>query len=84
MLLITCPHCGNRAQTEFDYVRTLDSIVTLDMAPEAAMTTLFERSNPRGIDDELWRHSHGCRQFMMLRRNRVTHEIASITPWGAA
>ena len=79
MLLIPCPHCGDRAQSEFDYVRTLDSFVTLDMAPETAMKTLFERTNPRGEDDELWRHSQGCRQFVTLRRNRVTHEILLVT-----
>ena len=78
MLLINCPHCGECAQSEFDYVRTLDSIVTLDMAPAAAMKTLFERTNPRGEDDELWRHSNGCRQFVTVRRNRVTHEILSV------
>jgi heterotetrameric sarcosine oxidase delta subunit len=82
MLLINCPYCGERAQTEFDYVRTLDSIVMLDMEPEAAMTALFERTNPRGEDDELWRHSHGCRQFVTLRRNRVTHEILFVKSWG--
>ena len=83
MLLINCPHCGERAQSEFDYVRTLDSIVTLAMPADEAMTTLFERANPRGVDDELWRHSHGCRQFMTMRRHRVTHEIVSVAKWGS-
>ena len=82
MLLINCPHCGPRGQSEFTYERTLDAIVPLDMLPEQAMQVLFERANPRGIDDELWRHSHGCRQFMTLRRHRVTHEIVAVTPWG--
>ena len=83
MLLIPCPHCGDRAQSEFDYVRTLDSIVTLEMPSDEAMKRLFERTNPRGVDDELWRHSQGCRQFMTMRRNRVTHEIVSVAKWGA-
>ena len=84
MLLISCPHCGPRAQTEFNYERTLDAIVPLEAAPELAMQLLFERTNPRGIDDELWRHSHGCRQFMALKRHRVTHAIIAVTPWGKA
>ena len=84
MLLISCPHCGSRAQTEFTYERTLDAIVPLEAAPELAMQLLFERTNPRGIDDELWRHSHGCRQFMTLKRHRVTHAIIAVTPWGKA
>ena len=78
MLLIDCPHCGPRAQVEFTYERTRDSIVTLDMAPESAMQTLFERGNPRDWDDELWRHSYGCRQWLLIRRHRTTHAIASV------
>ncbi|MFM9977109.1 MAG: sarcosine oxidase subunit delta [Sphingomonadaceae bacterium] len=83
MLLIACPHCGSRAQTEFDYARTLDAIVPLDAAPEAAMTALYARTNPRGEDDELWRHSQGCRQFLVLRRHRVTHAILAVRAWEA-
>ena len=83
MLQITCPHCGPRAQSEFTYERTLDAIVSLDMLPEQAMQVLFERANPRGLDGELWRHSFGCRQFITLRRHRVTHAIEAVTPWGA-
>ena len=82
MLLISCPHCGPRAQSEFTYERTLDAIVPLEAAPKLAMQVLFERTNPRRLDDELWRHSHGCRQFITLRRHRVTHEIIAVTPWG--
>ncbi len=82
MLLINCPHCGERAQTEFDYVRSLDSIVRLAMPADEALKTLFERANPRGVDDEIWRHSRGCRQFLNMRRNRVTHEIISMSEWG--
>lgn len=81
MLLIACPHCGDRSQVEFTYERTLDSIVALDAVPEAAMRTLYERANPRGWDEELWRHGFGCRQWLVLRRHRVTHEIESVRPW---
>ena len=81
MLLIDCPHCGPRAQVEFAYERTLDSIVTLDMAPDEAMRTLYRRANPRGWDEELWRHGFGCRQWLVLKRHRVTHAIDSVRPW---
>ena len=78
MMEIDCPHCGKRAQAEFSYERTLDSIVALDMASREAIARLYARANPRGEDDELWRHSHGCRQWIVLRRNRRTHEIVSV------
>ncbi|MDQ2763384.1 MAG: sarcosine oxidase subunit delta [Pseudomonadota bacterium] len=78
MMQIDCPHCGKRAQVEFAYERTLDSVVTLSMPADEAVGRLYARENPRGLDDELWRHSYGCRQWVVLRRHRRTHEIVSV------
>ena len=77
MMQITCPHCGPRAQSEFVFERTVDAVVTLNAAPEAAMTTLFTRKNPRGLDEEIWRHTYGCRAWLVLTRNRVTNDITA-------
>ena len=76
MMLIPCPHCGPRAQSEFIYERTVDSVVPLDAPTDEAMTTLFTRNNPRGVDDEIWRHTYGCRAWMVVTRHRVTNEIS--------
>lgn len=84
MMLIQCPHCGPRAQIEFNYERTLDSIVTLDMPADEAVARLYARANPRGLDDELWRHGLGCRQWLVLRRHRQTHEIVSVADYDPA
>lgn len=81
MLQIDCPYCGPRAQVEFAYERTLDSIVTLAMPAEEAVARLYARANPRGLDDELWRHGFGCRQWIVLRRHRVSHEIVSVAAY---
>lgn len=78
MMQIECPHCGKRAQAEFVYERTLDSIVPLDMPADAAVARLYARANPRGVDDELWRHGYGCRQWLVLQRHRRTHEIVAV------
>ena len=83
MQQIPCPHCGPRAQAEFEYIRSLDSIVPLDAAPDAAMATLWARDNPRGETAELWRHSYGCRQWLTLRRDTVSLVVLSATIWGA-
>lgn len=82
MLLIQCPHCGPRAQAEFVYERTTDSIVPLTAHPDAAMEALFTRSNPRGVDEEYWRHTYGCRAWMVITRHRVTNEIMSVRAIG--
>ncbi len=84
MLLIDCPHCGEHAQIEFVYERTLDSIVTFDMPDEVAVARLYARANPIGFDDELWRHAYGCRQWIVLRRNRRSHAIASVVAYDPA
>jgi sarcosine oxidase subunit delta len=81
MMQIECPHCGKRAQAEFQYERTLDSIVMPDMAPDAAIDRLFARANPRGIDRELWRHAFGCRQWLVLERSRLSHAITGVAPF---
>lgn len=82
MMQITCPHCGSRAQPEFVYERTVDSVVALDAPSDAAMTALFTRTNPRGLDDEIWRHTYGCRAWMVVTRHRVTHEITAVRAAG--
>jgi heterotetrameric sarcosine oxidase delta subunit len=82
MMQFTCPHCGPRAQTEFVYERTVDSVVLLNAAPEPAMQALFTRTNPRGEDEEIWRHTYGCRAWMVFSRNRVTNEIIDVRAVG--
>ncbi len=84
MLLIDCPHCGPRAQIEFAYERPLDGIVPLDATPGEAMRILYHgRANPRGMDEELWLHAFGCRQFLIITRDRVSHTILSVRAWQA-
>ena len=82
MMQFTCPHCGPRTQTEFVYERTVDSVVALDATPEDAMKTLFTRINPRGVDEEIWRHTFGCRAWMIITRHRVTNEISAVRAVG--
>lgn len=84
MMRIDCPHCGPRAQIEFVYERTLDSIVTLDMPAEEAVTRLYARANPRGLDEELWQHAFGCRAWLVLRRHRTTHDIITVAVFDPA
>ena len=82
MMQISCPHCGPRAQTEFAYERTVDSVVPLDAEPAEAMKALFTRTNPRGFDEEIWRHTYGCRAWMVIARHRLTNEITSVRAVG--
>ncbi len=78
MLLIACPHCGPRAQAEFEFDRAVDSMLPLNATLQEAVMPLYERDNLKGWSWELWRHSAGCGVFLKLHRHTVTHEIAAV------
>lgn len=44
------------------------------------MKKLYTRTNPRGPDEEIWRHSHGCGGWLKIRRDRVSHRVEWIRP----
>jgi sarcosine oxidase subunit delta len=85
MLLITCPHCGPRAELEFSYggeahiARPVDPAALDD---EAWAAFLYKRSNPRGVHAERWRHLHGCGRFFNVLRNTVSDTIVTTYPTG--
>ena len=74
MQLIACPHCGPRAQAEFEFDRAMDSVLALDASTEDAVARLYERENPKGWSWELWRHSAGCGVFLKLYLDRHNSE----------
>ena len=86
MLLITCPHCGPREESEFScggeahIARPLaeNSLTDVEFADY-----LFLRDNPKGIFLERWRHVAGCRRWFNMARDTVTHEIVEIYPMGS-
>ena len=78
MLLIECPWCGPRAETEFGYGGEAGIVRPAD--PDALSDAewadyLFNRSNPRGAHRELWHHAHGCRRWFGVERDTVTYRI---------
>ena len=36
---------------------------------------VYLRDNPRGRHTELWHHSQGCRQWLTMVRDTLTHEV---------
>ena len=79
MLLIECPWCGKRAQTEFTYIgdASLKRPHPTNDTDKVWADFIYLRANPKGLHREYWHHSEGCRQFLMVLRNVVTHEIIS-------
>ena len=81
MLLIKCPWCGERAETEFTYKGDANT-----KRPNSEKSSIqewtdyiFLRKNIKGLHNEFWQHTAGCRQFLKVQRNVVTHEILSVS-----
>jgi heterotetrameric sarcosine oxidase delta subunit len=76
VLLIFCPHCGARDQTEFAYGGDASVVRPAADAPlEAWFAYVYLRDNPAGQHAEYWQHVAGCRRWIRIRRDTVTHEI---------
>jgi sarcosine oxidase, subunit delta len=86
MLLIACPYCGPRAESEFTCGG--ESHITRPgpsekVSDEAWADYLFFRKNPKGVHYERWCHSFGCRQWFNVARDTLTHEIKAVYRMGA-
>ena len=87
MLRIACPWCGPRDEPEF---RWGCEVPLARPGPPESVTDgawaqyLYMRDNPKGLVRERWLHAHGCRQWFIVVRNTVTHEIHATAKLGEA
>lgn len=77
--LITCPHCGPRPTEEFT-IRGDASVrrPPPDAGQEAWYDYVYMRENPRGAHAEYWHHGGGCRRWLVVERNTLTHEVTAV------
>ena len=81
MLRIKCPFCGERDHSEFSYGGDASIVYPeLDGTMEEWVKAVFERENIKGLQEETWQHVQGCRMWIVVMRNNVTHEILSVKP----
>ena len=78
MLVIDCPYCGPRDQSEFSnggeaHVKRPDG--SQNISDREWGEYVFIRSNPKGLFYERWVHSHGCRKWFNCVRDTSTDEI---------
>ena len=82
MLRIACPYCGERDYVEFVYggdaMRRFPDLGDADI--DRWMEAVFIRDNPKGEHREFWQHQHGCRQWLYVVRDTVTHGIKLVVP----
>ena len=81
MLVINCPYCGERDESEFHYGGEAE-ISRPDhpdrLSDEEWGDYLFMRKNTKGVFSEIWSHSAGCRKWFKVDRDTVTNEIIRI------
>ena len=85
---IDCCYCGPRSNEEFVYhgdatVRRPDG--DFYPAPDAAagqewLAYVYLRDNPAGRHRELWQHAAGCRAWLVITRDTVSHAIEKVEP----
>ncbi|WP_456696267.1 sarcosine oxidase subunit delta [Aeromicrobium sp. P5_D10] len=81
MLLLSCPWCGPRDETEYhyggqahvDYPKDPDELTDAEWSQY-----LFFRDNPQGPFAERWSHSGGCRRWFNVVRDTATYEVLSV------
>jgi len=79
MIRIPCPYCGERDHSEFSYGGDGSIIYPpLDAPAEDWVKAVFERENIRGVQTETWHHVNGCRMWLLVERDTMTHEIHSV------
>lgn len=82
MLLIPCPWCGPREETEFSYggeAGVQRPAKQEELSDAEWGDYLFMKRIPRGRHVEQWCHAAGCRRWFNLERDTVTMRITSVS-----
>jgi sarcosine oxidase subunit delta len=72
---IPCPFCGSRDSREFVTRGDASPIRPEGDDADAMFNYLYLRDNPAGQFEELWYHAQGCRNWLRVRRDTVSHTI---------
>lgn len=81
MLLIECPWCGERPETEFvcnGEAKAPRPDDPSSLTDEAWIDYLCIKDNRRGSIKEAWWHARGCGLWFTLVRDTVSHETRLI------
>jgi heterotetrameric sarcosine oxidase delta subunit len=85
MLLINCPYCGERDESEFacgGEAHIARPLQTDSLTDQQWGDYLFMRKNTKGVHFERWNHARGCRRWFNAARHTVTHEIIATYKMG--
>ena len=76
MLIITCPFCGPRDETEFlNGGPAKAARPSTNVADTQWVDWLTVPTNPIGYVEEEWWHAKGCGKWFTIKRHTLTHDI---------
>lgn len=83
MLLVTCPNCGPRNESEFRFGGEVNSRPPASSAlAESDWTAfLYTRKNKSGLETEWWYHRFGCGLWFLAERNTITNQMMRTYVW---
>ena len=85
MLLIECPWCGPRDETEYQYGGEAHVPYPEDpaqLSDREWAEYLFYRNNPKGLFTERWAHAVGCRRWFNVVRDTASYDIKAVYRMG--
>ena len=86
-MIIACPHCGPRPLDEF-YIRSDAAKVRPDTTEPDSLDAWHDyvhlRDNVKGPIEEFWQHAGGCRAWLVVHRDSLTHEVYGVRTARAA
>ena len=73
---LLCPYCGWRPHEEFDHAGDASVARPAEDADIAEWHAyVYLRTNPKGAYREYWQHTRGCRSWLRITRDTLTHEV---------
>ena len=80
-MLIDCPYCGARPSEEFTILGDATKERPSGIQPptwKPWYDYVFIRDNPKGRHREYWQHSGGCRSWLVVERDTLTHQVYAV------
>jgi len=85
MLLIVCPYCGKRPESEFTYggqAHLARPVKPAELDKQAWTDLLYMRTNTKRIYAERSRHARGCGRFFNAVRDTTTDHFLAFYKTG--
>lgn len=77
MSQLSCPYCGARELSEFEFRKTLPPPAA------SAFARVYLRIDRPELSVEHWQHVLGCRAWLLVRRNPTTDLVVTVQLLGS-